>query len=68
MLSALTLVSNFSVLLTNGSLGRPDIPLDGFVAFLDTIVSCGGVYVGQLGMKSARSLRLQDVKKYSYVC
>lgn len=62
MLSILTIANNLSAFLTTGDFGNT--MLDSVVFILDTGVSVAGVYVGKQGLICARTLNLEEVKKY----
>jgi len=62
ILSGMTLFNNLSYMMQTGRLGMGWF--DGVVTIVDTLCSVGGLYVGQLGINSLRTLNLEDIKVY----
>jgi len=62
VLSYMELFNNTSYILSTGKFGNGFI--DNTVTLLDTLCSIGGIYVGQLGLLTTRTLDLQLAYKY----
>jgi len=61
-LSALTLFNNITFFMSSGSLGNGI--LDSTVTVLDTVCSALGLLVGNMGLKSIRTLDSEDLARY----